>query len=540
MQYVDGRSATAAFPKLVAAEQPVKGLHDLRVMAHEVEPGVWAELSFAGAVFETEDQRNWIDASYKTFCTPLRIPYPVEVKAGTRIHQAVTLKIAGIEDRRIENETDPRPQQFSNSEFAILTSQSSAPITITLGTGTRILPAIGTGAASHGQPLALREIKLLRRLHLTHVRLDVRFRANDWRESLARALRAAEGLECPLELALHVDAGAPADFTSLVEALTHDRSRSWEFLIRARAFKRMSLFTAGARTTTTAALAAARKFLRKMDTPLHELPLGGGTDADFYQLNQFRPQADGMDFVSWSMNPQVHAFDAASLAETPLAIAAQIESAKEFFPGAPLVVSPVTLKPRFNPVATGPETPTPPGELPPQVDPRQLSLFGAGWTLAALKQLAEAGVASATCFETTGWRGVMETDTGSPLPEKFPSIPGAVFPLYHVLADIGEFAGGEVITSHSSDSLKVESLALRHDGRRALLLANLTDDPQRVRVRPFAAAVDIRRLDEANARQSMTDPEKFRAGSRETRHASNDTLELTLPPFGLARLDAHD
>ena len=157
-----------------------------------------------------------------------------------------------------------------------------------------------------------------------------------------------------------------------------------------------------------------------------------------------------------------------------------------------------------------------------------------------IKALAESGADSVTFYETTGWRGVMETAAGSPLPEKFPSIPGAVFPLYHVLADVGEFAGGEVITSHSSDSLKVESLALRHDGRRTMLLANLTDGPQRVRVGSFAAAIDIRRLDETNARQAMMDPEHFRAGTRETHGASNDTLELTLPPFALARLDAHD
>ena len=41
-----------------------------------------------------EDQRNWTDASFKTYGTPLKNPSPVEVKAGTKISQtfALTLK----------------------------------------------------------------------------------------------------------------------------------------------------------------------------------------------------------------------------------------------------------------------------------------------------------------------------------------------------------------------------------------------------------------------------------------------------------------
>ena len=130
-----------------------------------------------------------------------------------------------------------------------------------------------------------------------------------------------------------------------------------------------------------------------------------------------------MDDKPVLMNPN------SSIAETPEVAAQQAASVRRYFPGKPLVISPVTLRPRFNPNATGPEPVVPPGELPPKVDPRQLSLFAAAWTLAMIKALAEAGADSVTFYETTGWRGVMETAAGSPLPEKFPSIPGAVFPL---------------------------------------------------------------------------------------------------------------
>src|SRR4029079_6821346 len=74
-----GQGTENTFPRFIAPQNPFL---DLRALAHEVRPGLWAELRFDGALFETEDQRNWIDASYKTFCTPLRLPFPVEVRAG--------------------------------------------------------------------------------------------------------------------------------------------------------------------------------------------------------------------------------------------------------------------------------------------------------------------------------------------------------------------------------------------------------------------------------------------------------------------------
>jgi hypothetical protein len=42
-------------------------------------------LAFAGDLFELEDQRNWGDASFKSYCTPLRLGFPRQLDKGTRI-----------------------------------------------------------------------------------------------------------------------------------------------------------------------------------------------------------------------------------------------------------------------------------------------------------------------------------------------------------------------------------------------------------------------------------------------------------------------
>jgi hypothetical protein len=166
-----------------------------------------------------------------------------------------------------------------------------------------------------------------------------------------------------------------------------------------------------------------------------------------------------------------------------------------------------------------------------------MSLFGAGWTAGSLKYLAESDVQSLTYYETTGWRGVMETEAGSPIPEKFQSLPGSVFPLYHVLADVGEFAGGEVIPTQSSNILKVDGLALRKQDQTRIILANLSAEPQQMTVQNLGEQASVRYLDETNVEAAMQSPEEFRAQTSNLQQTSAGTLQLQLRPYALARID---
>ncbi len=51
-----------------------------------------------------EDQRNWTDASYKTYSTPLALPFPVEIRAGETVEQTVTLWVTRRKVRCRRNE----------------------------------------------------------------------------------------------------------------------------------------------------------------------------------------------------------------------------------------------------------------------------------------------------------------------------------------------------------------------------------------------------------------------------------------------------
>ena len=512
IEKVDGAVEESIYPISIAPQhlidgeiKPVAPFNNMRAVRHEVTAGVEAEVRFEGEIFEMEDQRNWTDASYKTYGTPLSQPFPVEVPAGTKISQRITLTLKTQRESR-RNKPDAATQ----------------PLTLEVSsTDSRPLPRIGLGVASHGEPLNTEELERLKLLNLSHLRVDIDLTQPDYESGLRRATDEARALGVSLELALFLTDGASEELDAFAKVIEQIKPPIGTYLI----------FHKTEASTSAQWVDLARRYLTGAR-------IGAGSNAYFTDLNRGCPPVDALDLVCYSINPQVHAFDNSSLMETLEAQAVTVESTRQFTDGLPIAVTPVTLLARFNPNATGPEPEPAPGELPAQVDIRQMSLFGAGWTLGSIKYLSESSASSVTYYETTGWRGVMETATSSPLPEKFRSLPGGVFPLYHILVDVGEFAGGEVLASKSSDPLKVEGIALRKNGKTRMLLANLTPDSQQVRVQDLADTIRVRHLNETNAHDAMASPETFHAETGELVQATNGTLELNMLPYAIAQIDS--
>ena len=507
VEKVDGEVEQGRFPRFIAPHQPFT---DMRAITHEVAPGLAAEVRFEGDIFEMEDQRNWTDASFKTYCTPLRLPFPVGVAAGTKVVQAVTLALHG--------EVPTAPDRLEDSSIIIMVGEAPSVT----------LPQIGLGMASHGEPLSQQERERLKALNLMHLRVDLRLSEPDWRSTLSRACAAVKSTGLLLEAALFLSDAAEQELSALLRAL-QDEGRPF--------IDRWLVFHVAEKSTGEQWIKLARRYLPYDEC---EEEVGAGTNAYFAELNRACPPLRELKFVCYSVNPQVHAFDTASLVETLEMQGQTVESARQFCGNRPVVVSPVTLRPRFNPNATGPEPPPAPGELPSQVDVRQMSLFGAAWTLGSLKYLAQSGADSVTYYETTGWRGVMETEQGSPLPEKFRPIAGGVFPLYHVLADVGEFAGGQVRPCASSAPLQVDALVIEATERTRILLTNLSPTQQRVTlVYPgLSPRVQVKPLDETSVEQAMRSPEEFRSHPGHWQATLDGRLDLDLLPYAVVRIDS--
>ena len=165
-----------------------------------------------------------------------------------------------------------------------------------------------------------------------------------------------------------------------------------------------------------------------------------------------------------------------------------------------------------------------------------MSLFAAAWTLGSIRALGAGGAASVTYYETTGWRGLMETERGSPLPLRFRSLPGMVFPVYHLFADLAEAGPGELVEALPSDPLRLQGLALCGARGLHVWVANMLAVPQRVTIGPLAAGrARLRRLNEASAPVAALEPQRFRALD-ETWPLAGGEVTLALAPYEVVSL----
>lgn len=435
IEHVDGAVDAAKLPKFIVGAQPLMPFEEMRSLRVHLKGKVIAAMHFEGDIFEMEDQRNWTDASFKTFCTPLRLPYPVEVKQGDAVKQAVTLKIEG-------------------APAAKRAASTPCDITFAIGNISKPLPAIGLGQVHAGKPLSAKQITQLKLLKLHHLRVDLDMRG-DWQRELRRATKDATAFGVKLEIAVFVHLeSAYAQLTTLRKQVDLLKPKVSHWLIYPHEEKQNEA------PRIAELVRAAREALSTFNK---KAIFVAGTDADFIFANKQAQAYRSMDAFCTPTNPQTHAFDNASLVESLAAQGVLVQSAARLAKGTPVFITPITLKPRWNPYSTaGVNKGEPPS------DPRQASLFGAAWTLGSIKHLAEAGAASLTYYETIGARGVMERN---------------VFSMWHVFAEVGAFAGGEVIVSKSSEPLQVEGLVLRKGKRTRVLLANFTAQAQTVKLR---------------------------------------------------------
>jgi hypothetical protein len=432
----------------IAPHQPFR---DIRAITHEFAPQAWASVRMSGETFEMEDHRNWSDASFKTYCTPIDLPFPVEVRPGDTIWQGATVAV-DIED------VDIAP--FDDA-VGIHLLDDVAP-----------LPALGLQVAADEVP-AVAQLGKLRSLGLDHLRLDLRSSDPDAKDRIADAAVQAAAIGARLIVAATIE--DPADLFALATSV--DVVDTW------------LVFDAHAKTTGRPLVAAARAALGA------QARIGGGTNLYFAELNREPVDPTGLAVVAFSMNPQVHAADDATVVQNLAAQEVVVLNAGRIAGATPLLVGPVTLRPRFNPNATAPEVDASSTALPANVDARQVSPLAACWTAMSLKYLAEAGTVSAiTFFETVGWRGVMERAEGSRQPADFPSTPGMVFPLYEILAAARGFT--RVRLCQADNAARVDALVFEDDsGRRRVIVANFTDCEQDVPLVGFGPDLTHARLD---------------------------------------------
>jgi hypothetical protein len=495
---VDGKNRKGTFPDFIRPDQPFR---EMSAISFEPFSGALVKLGLRGDIFEMEDQRNWGDASFKIYSTPLELPVPVEVRKGTVVSQSATINLETTKSADISK--------------LWLIDRSEPPVTITFQKKERsILPRIGLGLPTGSPSFNDESVDLLRGLNLSHLRVDLRPDRDNLTATLRHAAHHVNELNLPLECALYLSASYKTELDLLAESIRHLHPSICTVLV----FESHSLLT------NADHFSLARAALGPI---LPGAKFGGGTDSNFADLNRCRPSLKDFDLLSFSYNPQIHLTDEHSLIENLDSIRSTILSAKQFAPGVPIAISPVTFKFRYRLDKT-PHPPLRSGETDTRTDSRQTSLFGASLSLGILKHLAESGLHSATCFQSFGPQGLLPNDALRSV---------GAYPLFHVFASTLRHPAAAVIPTKSSSPLTLQALALEHRGEMRVLLGNLSPEKQKIECHDFPFTnPQSKSLDESNLALAIEQPAEFQKLPYLPLSGTAGSISLEIQPWGVTEL----
>lgn len=423
----DGGVEKSTFPRLISADQPA---FDIAAITHDAAPELACTVEMEGDAFEMEDQRNWADASFKTYVRPLSKPRPYVIARDTRDRQRVVVSVEGGTASAGANGKSPGHAR-------------------TVGR----MPAIGLFIDDSGLgPLSPESAPnvLIARLDLGGL---------DSAEELSRIAGFAKQARVSMAV-------------ELVTSARHPRNEAAEAmrLIDAAGIAASALLVSPRREFKTRAsqvLPDGEALIDELITALRRAgftgKIGAGTPSYFTEFNRNPPGAAG-DFVFFSVAGIVHAADDVSVAETVDVYPMLIESARALCPGKPVWLGPCTIGVRHNPYGAATQ-PNPSGLRIPSatVDPRQSALFGAAYAAAAAAQAASSGVETLTLGAAFGPFGVSNAD-------------GSARPIHAIVRELAAVAGAE------SQSLQtglpgVHAIAYRSGRGRRALIANLFAQP---------------------------------------------------------------
>jgi hypothetical protein len=364
---------------LISPHQPFKQVQE---MEWEL-TSVTAALSFEGDVFETEDQRNWTDFSYKTYSTPLELPFPVQVKKGDRVSQKVNLAFAPQAQAAVRSKAMSQQGPLEKMPF----------------------PNIGFERKQNSSHLTADDIEALRQIPFHHYRVVLHLSKPDWKNELNTAASEARQIDAQLELVVYFSS-ADGQLHQFIGEVSGYAAQVMCVL----------LLEEGKAATPPSLLYQA---YARIKAGLPHVNIGYGTDGFFAELNRNRPEKDlPFDFISYSLNPQVHASDTRTLLENLAAQGDTIKAVQAFAPGKAIHVSPVTFKIREG---ESPALTTPTDE-----DGRMYTALGAMWTLLTIKNLS--GANCLTFYQAKSYRGLLHD-----------IIPAANTSLYQVLKQLKSF-----------------------------------------------------------------------------------------------------
>lgn len=268
----DGTVYTAVFPELIAPQQPIKNIRQLQ---WQPDGTVSASLVCTGDIFEMEDQRNWSDASFKTYSTPHHIPFPATVHIGEAVAQTVSLQVSGDE---------PVARKQPVKREAVLTADKPRIGYCKAGEQLFNFPGKTGGISIH------------------HYRAELFLFNANWPSVLQQLVTHATTQQVKLNLVLFFD-GAYDQALPLLLA---------EIAPVVAVIHSVLLLERGQEVTPPTLMQQGYQMIKNV---FPSVSVGYGTSEHFVSLNRNRPGHLPHDFVSFGLMPQAHATDTRTILE---------------------------------------------------------------------------------------------------------------------------------------------------------------------------------------------------------------------------------
>ncbi|GLR90645.1 hypothetical protein [Bradyrhizobium iriomotense] len=505
--HTDGKREKRKFPKFISPGQPI---FEIRSLKHEPLSGVAVTVLMEGNKFEMEDHRNWMDASYKTYVCSLLDPWPYTLERGKSFSQSITLTVSGKPPKS-------RPRT------------SDAGTTITLGGTKGRIPQIGVGVPMAEAAAALEAVDFIAAAKPQALVCQIDGREQGQEEAAASFRDLSSQTGAPVTLEIILPAREPAD--KEVAAIASEVNAAGltpasVVITQMHDLKSFQPNTPRPWGPTYEEMATATR------ASFPNALLGGGMLSYFTELNR-KPVPRGVfDFITHTGCPIVHAPDDISVMETLETLPWIFASARAMIGKVPYHIGPTSIPCRDNPYGAA-VAPNPDNRRVclSDLDPRQRGLFAAAWNLGYVSAAARAGVDAVALGSATGSQGMIYRKLAHAQPW-FDGRDARLFPIYHVIAGLAAASGARRIDTDSSAPSKLAALAHRNKAGDVLWLANLSGEPQRLKVKGFDGRARLDVLDEKSFEAAVHDPAWLNSDSAFIRKVG--TFEL--PSYGIVRI----
>jgi hypothetical protein len=507
VEHVNGEIEETEFPLLI---DPVQPMTELRAITHEFLPGLKVTCRMEGDTFEMEDQRNWTDASYKTYVRPLALPWPYVIGKGDAIDQTITLTVSGSAGR-IE----------------------SADRALSLAIGQRVtgsfMPPLGIGLHPKDLPATEQNLPVLRQAAPSHLvcYYDPRFGHSAIDLQRMSALGKALEAESWLEFVIPSVDNFEQDIHELGRTLIELGNPFSVVMISPAPDLKCTL--PGSPWPPCPPLDACYRAAR---TALPGVRLGGGMFSFFTELNRKRPPVNLLDCVTFTTVAIFHAGDDRSAMEGLESLPYLARSVRAFIKGKSYHVGPSAIGLRMNPYGEAPmENPHNIRQAMNGMDPRQRGLFAAAWSVGFVARFATGGASAITLGAGVGDFGIAYAKGDYPQPWFDEN--GGIYPVYHVIKGLAGLRGQPLVDLVISRPREIQAIAAARDGGVEVWVANLTDQMKAVELTPKLAG----RISILSAPGFERATKDFSMMDSQERELTNEALSL--PPYAVARLRGH-